>query len=177
MAVTLTHCPAVCPQRPRGIVGEVANRSQERRIVFLLLSLSDCKRQRFGGWWFGGRWFTGKVTLGHPGGGSELEREEAKNIGFREVSLSLSPGTCSFPDFCIYSACLFERRAGPAPFVRARKTAGSACLPGSWVCVLPVVTGCVRSSPLFFHLELTFGLWGRWAEVPSVWPGSLGPPG
>lgn len=79
--------------------------------MFLLLSLSDCKRQRFGG-----RWFTGKVTPGHPGGGSELEREEAKNIGFREVSLSLSPGTCSFPDFCIYSACLFESRCWAGPF-------------------------------------------------------------
>ena len=44
--------------------------------MFLLLSLSDCKRQRFGG----GE--GGKVTPGHPRGGGELEREEAKNIGF-----------------------------------------------------------------------------------------------
>lgn len=116
LAVALTRRPAVCPQRARGTVGEAAIRSQGRRTVFLLLSLSDCKRQRFGGRWFGGRWFTGKVTLGHPGGGSELEREEAKNIGFQEVSPSLSPGTRSFPDFCIYSACLFESRCWAGPF-------------------------------------------------------------
>lgn len=122
----------------------------------------------------GGGW--GKVTPGHPRGGSELEREEAKNIGFREVSLSLSPGTRSFPDFCIYSACLFESHCWAGPFCESWEK-GRQFLPGSWVCVFPVVTRRVRSSPFSFHLELTSGLWGRWARVPSVWPGPLWPPG
>lgn len=172
-AVTLTHRPAAGPQRPHGTLADAAYRRQERTIVFRLLSLSNYKRQRFGGWWL-----MGKVTPGSPEEGAvRREGRNPRNSGFQvpeDVTESLQ-GTRSFPYFCIYSACLFESLCWAGPFGESWEDINQ---PDRWICVLPIVTGRVRSSPsllppgIYLQAVREVG-WG--AEGAARFPGSPRP--